>query len=127
MKYLGLDLGEKRVGVAVGEGNLALPLTVLDYHDSDDLALRLSLLVKEHGAQALVAGEALRPSGNGSAQDDIHKQLAEQLSRQLGLPVYFIDERLTTKQAERMRSGVVDDLAAQLILQTYLDQQYGTA
>lgn len=128
---LGLDPGQRRIGVALapaGSG-LAIPLTVLD-RDSDWSA-SLAALVAEHSVADLVVGLPVSLDGTERAAAAGARSFAEELQAHLGLPVHFVDERLSTAAASRAltaagaggrrQRAVVDRSAAAVILQQYLD------
>jgi putative Holliday junction resolvase len=131
-RVLGVDLGEVRVGVAISDelGFLAHPLETIPRRDAD---ARIAKLAKERSVAAVVVGVPRHMSGSSgeSAQDAL--AFAEKLRSLVGCDVVTVDERLSTVAAHRaLRSsgrktrdtrGVVDQVAAQMILQTYLDQQ----
>jgi putative Holliday junction resolvase len=133
MRVLGLDIGEKRVGVAVSDpsGRVATPLRVSDARGlaTDPGALRR--IVEDYEIRGLVVGLPLGLSGEEGPQAAIVRAAADRLGAVLGLPVAFIDERLSTTQARRsMRDagrsvpemrGAVDMVAAAILLQTHLD------
>lgn len=129
--YLGLDVGDRRIGVAVSQlGTMALPLEVIT-RDGNELE-RIAVLVQEHGAAAIVSG--MPYSLDGTLKPQAQKVIAflEELRARVDVPIETVDERLTTSQANRMlisadrrskqRKQVVDKVAASLILQAYLDQ-----
>ena len=134
MRALGLDLGSKRIGVAVSDssGTIASPLTVLQRarsrrHDHE----RIAALVREEEAECVVVGMPLSLSGaDGPAARAARKEVAA-LATVVGVPVEIHDERFTTVTAERMlaesgvrgvaRRQVVDKVAAAVILQAWLD------
>lgn len=133
-RVLALDLGSKRIGVALSDGDrrVATPLTVL--HRTKDRQAdhrRIRELVEEWEASAVVVG--LPKSLDGSLGPAARGVLAEveQLAATLGVPVETYDERLTTVTAERQlreldltgprRRQVVDAVAAAVLLQAWLD------
>lgn len=133
MRTLGLDIGEKRIGVAVSDpsGRVATPVTVLDAKRlASDLA-PLQRLVDDYEAQRIVVGLPLTMSGDEGPQAAEVRRYAEALSERLGIPVAYHDERLSSSAAERSmreagtrsreRRGSVDMVAAALVLQGYLD------
>ena len=135
MRVLGIDLGSKRVGVALSDpsGTLASPLEVLTR--SGDLHDRLAALVEEHEVGAVVIG--LPRSLDGRERQAAATVRAEvgPLSRRLGVPVHLHDERLTTVAAHaglaaagrtaRQRRGSVDASAAAVLLQSWLASPAG--
>ncbi len=134
MKSLAIDLGAKRVGVAISdaEGRFAVPLTTLDRRDDEQLARAIGELARQEEVERLVAGEPLRLDGSPGPAALRARRFAERLARDLGLPLELVDEVLTSREAEeRLRAaGVdprrhperVDAVAAQIILQEALDR-----
>jgi putative Holliday junction resolvase len=134
MRALGIDLGERRIGVALSDsaGTMATPYEVVTR--SGDRARdhqRLAELVEETGAEMVVVGLPLSLDGTrGPAVARIEDEL-DQLRPRLGVPVDTWDERLSTVEAERRlrsagvggrrRRHVVDQVAATVILQSWLD------
>lgn len=120
---LALDLGEKRVGMAVNPtGGLVLELPTTSFGSLSGLIEQLGLLVEEYEVVKIVVG-APRP-GSGLAQ------LLPGLADKLGVELVQVDESLTTKEAERQldqegRAGDSDARAAKLILEQYLGQLHG--
>ncbi len=134
-RYLGLDIGSKRIGVAVS-GPLSLPVRALltIYRKSPREDLRSAArLARKHGCAAVVVGNPLHMSGEVSPQALKAQKFARELGEVSGLPIHLWDERLTTREAHgllyaegRPRSEhgmVVDQVAAALILQGFLDAQ----
>lgn len=131
MAILGLDVGEKRIGIALAEGLLAIPLTVLDRAGDESDMEKLLSFIREHGAERIVVG--LPRSMNGSIGRQAEEVLAfsEALAQHVDIPVDTWDERLSTVAAERMlldagmkrekTKGKRDAMAAAIILQAYLD------
>ena len=131
MAILGLDVGEKRIGVALADGLLAIPLTVLDRAGEESDMEKLLSLAREYGAERIVVG--LPRSMNGSVGRQAEKVLAFSgtLAQHVDIPVDTWDERLSTVAAERLlldsgmkrekRKGKRDAMAAAIILQAYLD------
>jgi putative Holliday junction resolvase len=110
MRSLGLDVGDKRTGVAVSDpqGILATPLTVLVSKDEDDLINEILSLVKQHKAERIVVGLPRRLNGELGKQASKVTAFADKLSLQAKrsnlnqLDVQLQDERLSTKAAERL-------------------------
>jgi putative Holliday junction resolvase len=132
---LGLDIGRKRIGVAGCDrtGLIATGLTTLYRQSFATLVDELKLLVQERQAQLLVVGLPLTMNGEEGSQARQTRKLGDRLSRTLNLPIVYIDERLTSVEAEQLiqaerRSdyqdkGLVDRKAAALILQRWLDER----
>jgi putative Holliday junction resolvase len=110
MRSLGLDVGDKRTGVAISDpqGILATPLTVLISKDEDDLINEILNLVKQHKAECIVVGLPRRLNGELGKQANKVTAFADKLSWQAKrsnlnqLDVQLRDERLSTKAAERL-------------------------
>lgn len=136
MRALGLDLGTKRIGVAVSDrsGTIATPLTVIQRSGRRSLDhQRIAALVTEEEAEVLVIGMPLSLSGAAGPMARSAATEARELSTVVGVPVETYDERLTTVSADRvlMESGlradqrrkVVDKVAAAVMLQAWLDSR----
>ncbi len=136
MRSLGLDLGSKRIGVAVGDrsGTIATPLTVLQRSGSrrrDHEAI--AKLVTEEEAEIVVVGLPLNMDGSAGPAATAAVAEAEALATVVGVPVVTFDERRTTVTADRVlmdvrmraeaRRRIVDKVAAAVILQHWLDTQ----
>lgn len=128
---LAVDPGEVRVGVAVSdpERKLALPLEVVDRDDR--WVARVGALARERGVSEVLVGLPLQMSGHEGRAAEMAREAGDELAEQLGLPVTYHDERLTSAEASKLlrRSGldsrrqrpVSDALAAAILLQAYLD------
>ena len=101
---LGLDLGEKRIGVAGCDrtGLIATGLTTLKKTSFDSVVQPLRELIAERGVEILVVGMPYTLDGEVGFQAKKTQKFAHRLSRSLELPVEFVDERLTSFQAEQM-------------------------
>ncbi len=132
-RTLGLDVGSKRIGVALEDelGITAQPLTVL-HVDKDDTIGMIGDLCKKHSVGTVVVGLPLSMSGQDRGSSARRaRALGEKLEQSLKIEVVFWDERFTTVQAEKLlksanvkrekRKAVIDKMAATLILQGYLD------
>ncbi|MEL6353578.1 MAG: Holliday junction resolvase RuvX [Cyanobacteria bacterium J06627_28] len=130
---LGLDLGEKRIGVAGCDrtGLIATGLTTLKKTSFDSVVQPLRQLIAEREVKILVVGMPYTLNGEVGFQAKKTQKFAQRLSRSLNLPVEFVDERLTSFQAEQMliaerkapsrNKGLIDRKAAAIILQQWLD------
>ncbi len=133
MRVLGLDVGERRIGVALSDplGLTAQPLTVLARRDLVRDLEAIRGFITQHGVETVVVGLPLTMQGAHGPQAQRITAFAQTLRRELALPVELVDERLTTVQGERAllemdtsrrkRKQVIDQVAAQLILQHFLD------
>lgn len=136
MRAIGLDLGSKRIGVALSDsdGRLALPYEVVNRSgDRDRDHGRIAELVAETAAEVVVVGLPLSLDGGVGPAARRYLAEARRLRATLGVPVETYDERLTTVTAERSlretdlpsraRRKVVDKVAASVMLQSWLDQR----
>jgi putative Holliday junction resolvase len=132
-RLLGLDVGSRRIGVAVSDelGLTAQPvLTLMRKKPRDDIR-SLARLARRYACQEIVVGNPLHLSGEQSRQAEKTQAFAQLLADETKLPVHLWDERLTTSEAHRIlyESGrqrtehrkVVDQVAAVIILQGFLD------
>jgi putative holliday junction resolvase len=135
-RYLGLDVGNRRIGVAVSDelGLTAQPVLTLERKRSRREDLRsLARLARRFGVVGIVVGNPVHLSGDASPQTAKTQAFAAELGELSGLPIHLWDERLTTREAHqilyeaghaRQQHGqVVDQVAATLILQEFLDRQ----
>jgi putative Holliday junction resolvase len=139
MRTVGLDIGERRIGVAVSDatGTLARPLSVLrpaglDIDALDVVSREIArLAAEEDGIGAIVVGLPRRLDGTPSEMTPRVQQFARALGAKTSLPVTLQDERLSSREAEsrlavrdkdwRSRKAKLDAAAAAIILQAYLD------
>ncbi len=133
-KILAIDVGEKRVGVAISDalGMLAHPLKTIRWKTTAALVYELKEIVEQEKVVSLIVGMPYTLKGGFSKKtEEVHK-IAEVLKEQLPVPVILQDERLTTKMAEDALRSVgkqpskqrqqIDQIAAVYILQSYLDR-----
>jgi len=136
-RALGLDLGDARIGVAVSDDDRRLAVPVGTIHTGAPADLKaIAGLVTEHAATAVVVGLPLSLSGKRGPAAAKAEAFAEALRSTLGIPVELQDERLSTVEAERAlrEAGVsgkrrrrqVDEVAATVILQAWLDARCRT-
>ncbi|MFZ2621496.1 MAG: Holliday junction resolvase RuvX [Minisyncoccia bacterium] len=123
MKYLGIDYGGKRVGVAVSDntGSFAFPLVVLE--SSRDLILKIAEICAKNTIGEIVVGDSKDYSQKDNEIMKEIKPFAENLKKELKLPVHMHPEFLTSAEAERLqgKGEMHDASAAALILKSYLD------
>jgi putative Holliday junction resolvase len=140
MKLLALDVGDRRVGVAVSDltGLIATPLTVVRRTSKAEDFLRIGRLIREQGAEGLVVGHPVDEDGSAGPQARRVARYATALYQALqdgGFdgPLIFWDERMSTQRAEeiliasgrkvRERKSWIDAVAAAVILQDYLEER----
>lgn len=132
-RLLGLDIGGRRIGVAISDelGLIASPVAMVPR--GPNVARELRSLVAKYGAVRLVAGLPVSMSGREGPQAADVREYTDAIATEVGLPLDYWDERLTTSIAERSliaggtrrdkRKLQVDAVAAAVILQSYLDHQ----
>ena len=133
MKMLGIDYGKARIGVAVSDesGLIATPLSVVGCTCIEADLSRIAELASQHEVDAVVVGMPLQLDGTPGLAAKAVQQFVDLLSERIDVPVEIWDERLSTAQAERAmiaadtsrkrRRERLDAVAAQMILQSYLD------
>jgi len=139
VRVLGIDLGRRRIGLAVSDasGTLARPLRTLERGPSDRLAVGAladtiaSLAREDDGLALVVIGRPAHLDGSPTAETADAEQMAERLRRRVTVQVVMQDERLSSHEAEgrlasterdwRVRKQKLDAAAAAVILQDYLD------
>ena len=133
MRIMGLDVGDARIGVALSDplGLTAQRLTVLERTNLSQDVEAVRGLIEQHGVETMVVGLPLTMRGERGPQAQKVASFSDVLRQRLAIRIEFIDERLTTVQGSRAlqatgtrgrkRKAVIDQVAAQLILQQYLD------
>jgi putative Holliday junction resolvase len=132
---MGLDIGTKRIGVAVSDetGTLAQGKGVVQRTTDKEAIEEIKESITEHKVGEVVIGLPLNMDGSKGERAEDSEGFARTLRGETGLPVKLWDERLSTKEVERVlivadvsrskRKKVTDKLAAQIILQSYLDRR----
>ncbi len=133
-RIIGLDVGDRRIGVAISspEGGLAVPLRIIERQKEPADIEVIAALARAEEATAIVVGYPRSLDGTAGKQARHVEGFARRLKKQTGLELELWDERLTSVQAERSTAGLrrgklVDDVAAAIILQSYLDRQQSAA
>mgnify|MGYP000193449029 FL=1 len=139
MRIMGLDVGSKTVGVAISDplGFTAQGVEIvrIDEEAGEFGFERLEELVKQYKVDKFVVGLPKNMNNTEGPRVEASKAYGDKINELFNIPVDYQDERLTTVQAERMlveqadvsrgkRKKVIDKLAAQLILQNYLDRMF---
>ncbi|MGA7109822.1 MAG: Holliday junction resolvase RuvX [Terracidiphilus sp.] len=136
LRYLALDVGSKRIGVAVSDelGLTAQPVMTLERRRNPREDLRsLARLARKYAVAGIVVGNPIQLSGEPSPRSIVTKTFADELGQLTGMPVHLWDERLTTHEAHQLlyeaghkrqaHRKVVDQVAATLILQSFLEER----
>ncbi len=136
MRYLGLDLGSRTLGVAMSDksGTIASSLEVIRHQeDYDGLIEKVATLVKDNQVEEIVLGYPKNMDNTIGEKGKLSEEFKAKLEQVLDIPIHLVDERLTTVEAQNIllsndtsrkkRKQVVDKLAATIILQSYLDRK----
>jgi putative holliday junction resolvase len=133
MKILALDLGKRRIGLAISDdlGITAQGLPTLQRKNNRTDLAELARLVREKAVDLLLVGNPLHMSGDAGVQAENARSFADLVSNYTGKPSKLWDERLTTVEASRVlrdsgislekRKQAIDRLSAVILLQSYLD------
>jgi putative Holliday junction resolvase len=134
-KIMAFDLGRRRIGVAMTDagGLMAHSLTTLEIRSSAGALEKALSIIRDHQPDELLVGHPVNMDGTRGRESERCRKFAEELSETTGLPVSLWDERLTTVMAERSlveqgltrkkRKGVVDRVAALLLLQDFIQHR----
>ena len=133
MKVLSVDHGEKRIGLAISDptGTIANPLTVVKHVSRTIDAAQVATIASEHEAGLIVVGQSFDEDGQPNLAGRRAARFAEALQSQTDIPIQMWDESFSTQKARatriqmgvsrKQRSGHLDEIAATVILQSYLD------
>ena len=133
MRSLGLDIGDKRIGVALSDpqGILASPLTIIDCRDDQSDIAAIIAIINQNQVGRIIVGLPLSMDGSISEQAEKVEAFTQKLSNHTQVPIEFRDERLSTVSAKRLMQTVRktrqtrhDAVAAALILQGYLEETH---
>ncbi len=132
-RVLALDVGSRRIGVAISDegGQFAMPLTTIATRSRQHAVQQIAVLVAEREVDEVVVGLPLSLNGERGPQARLTETFAHLLETAISPPITLFDERLTTVVADQMlrdmgvpadkRKARVDEMAAMIILQDYLD------
>jgi len=135
MRFLGIDFGEKRIGLAISdpEGRLAVPLTTLERRNDRSALRQIAEIAQREGVGRLVLGEPVDLYGRKGPTAERARRFGARLAELTGLPVEWVDEALTSVEAAgrlrqagidaRREPGRIDAVAAQILLQDALDRE----
>jgi putative Holliday junction resolvase len=135
VRILAVDHGEKRIGVAISDptGTLARPLKIIEHTSRVIDAAQIAELALQNAVELILIGQSFDEQGQPNAAGRRAERFAEALKAQTQTPILLWDESFSTQEARRAqidsgmrrkkRGGHVDDLAATVILQSYLDAQ----
>ena len=142
MRVLGIDLGTRRIGLALSDAGatIASPHDVLERRSNARDVAAIAALARERGVERIVVGLPIHMSGRRGPEAEAAERFAAALGRATSLPVELLDERWTTVEAERSlremgqtgkrgrkRRQHVDAVAASILLRTYLERMHNAA
>ncbi len=128
--FLALDVGERRVGMALGDSQVRIAVPFGYLERSDDIVQQIAEIILQHNVRTIVAGYPRNQSGEPTKQTELVEKFVEQLAEiDIEADIVFQDESLTSVEAERRLGrvkdkGEIDAEAASIILQDYLEQEY---
>ena len=132
-RKMGVDYGDKRIGIALTDALciISSPYEVYQNHGEEDALKHLDKIIKENDVDEVAMGLPLNMDGSEGERALIHKEFGKKLANYSGVKVHFIDERLTSAEAEELlissgvrrekRKELIDKIAAQIILQTFIN------
>ena len=136
MRYLGLDLGSRTLGVAISDktGLIATSYKTIKHNEEYNRLIKdINNIVEEEGIDKIVLGFPKNMNNTIGPKGKLSLKFKEKLEKELNIPIYLEDERLTTKSAtdvlisgnvsRKNRKKVVDSVAATIILQSFLDKE----
>jgi putative holliday junction resolvase len=131
MAIIGLDVGDKYIGIAMAVGTVAVPVAVIKRTEEATDMERIAALTRDYETELIVIGLPRSMDGSIGAQAELVIEFAKSLSDYIDIPIDMCDERLTTVIADRLmqesgtkrkqRKENIDAMAAAVILQAYID------
>ncbi len=134
-RYLGIDFGQRRVGIAISDPTLTIaqPHSTIKYFSLKKLVIEIINLTKTYDINKIIVGLPLNLKGKDSIKTEEVRQFADLIKSHTDIPVMLFDERLTTVEVQKLliqfgkkpskSRNIIDQLAAQRILQTYIDRE----
>lgn len=136
MRYLGLDLGSRTLGVSISDptGLIASSYTIIRHNEEYERLINdVKEIVLDKKVDEIVLGLPKNMNNTIGPKGELSYKFKEMLEKNINIPVHLVDERLTTKQAtdilisndtsRKKRKKVIDSMAATIILQSYLDKK----
>ena len=130
---MGIDYGDKRIGVALSDllCIISSPYEVFINKGEEESLKHLDKIIKDNDVDEIAMGLPLNMDGSEGERARLHREFGQKLSDFSGVTVHFVDERLTSAEAEEIlissgvrrekRKELIDKLSAQIILQTFID------
>lgn len=134
-RKMGIDYGDKRIGVALSDllCIISSPYEVFINKGEEESLKHLDKIIKENDVDEIAMGLPLNMDGSEGERAKLHREFGQKLSDFSGVTVHFVDERLTSAEAEEIlissgvrrekRKELIDKLSAQIILQTFIDNK----
>jgi len=125
MKYLGIDYGEKRVGIAISDNEMKVAFPKVVFENDQDLIKKISDLCKENEVNSIVIGESKNYKGEDNKINPKIILFKRELGNIIKLPIFLEPEFMTSAQVENTfgKNEMLDASAASIILQTFMDKQ----
>lgn len=132
MKILSLDLGLRRIGVALSDGQVIATQPIIESFNREDAIQKILKLCREEQIDKIILG---LPTSKSGESEDMARSFALEINKLIPVPIEFVDETLTSKEAERLLSDLkidprsekykqeIDRISAKLILEQYLGSQ----
>lgn len=134
MKIVSLDLGLRRIGVALSDGNVVASQPIIDSYNREESIQKILKICREEQIEKIILGlPTSHPSVDKGEAEDMVRSFALELNKLIPIPIEFVDETLTSKEAERMLSELkidpksekykqeIDRISAKLILEQYIN------
>ena len=132
-RKMGIDYGDKRVGIAMTDALciISSPFEVYKNTGRDDAINHIVELIRQYNVDQVAMGLPVNMDGTEGERAILHREIGEEIAQKSGVEVHFVDERLTSAEAEEIlissgvrrekRKELIDKISAQIILQTFID------
>lgn len=136
-RKMGIDYGDKRIGIALTDALciISSPFEVYQNKGIEDAVSHIASLVKEYNVGEIAMGLPVNMDGTEGERAVLHRAIGAQIAEKTGVEVFYIDERLTSAEAEEIlissgvrrekRKELIDKISAQIILQTHIESKRG--
>ena len=136
-RKMGIDYGDKRVGIAMTDALciISSPFEVYKNVGREDAIDHIVSLVKQYNVDEIAMGLPINMDGSEGERALLHREIGEEIAQKSGAKVFYVDERLTSAEAEDIlissgvrrekRKELIDKISAQIILQTHIDSKRG--
>ena len=132
-RKMGIDYGDKRIGIAMTDALciISSPYEVYQNKGVEDAITHIVDLVKQYNVGEIAMGLPINMDGTEGERAAVHREIGQQIAQATGVQVFYIDERLTSAEAEEIlissgvrrekRKELIDKISAQIILQTHIE------